>query len=114
VELIAGIVRDPSWGLTLAVGLGGVWVNVLHDSSLRRLPVAEQEVHEMLGELRGRSILEGARATTPANVDRVAQVIADLCRLAQQLGPKLESIEINPLRVDGDTVEALDAAVTWS
>lgn len=114
VELIAGIVRDPSWGLTLAVGLGGVWVNVLNDSSLRRLPVDEHEVREMLGELRGHSILEGARATTPANVDRLAQVIADLGRLAQQLGPTLASIEINPLRVDGDTVEALDAAVTWS
>ena len=114
VELIAGIVRDPSWGLTLAVGLGGVWVNVLNDSSLRRLPLDEQDVREMLGELRGRSLLEGARSTTPANLERLACVIADLCRLAWQLGPQLESIEINPLRVEGDTVEALDAAVTWS
>ena len=114
IELIAGIVRDPIWGLTLAVGLGGVWVNVLNDSSLRRLPVDEQDVHEMLGELRGRSILEGARATTAANLDRLARAIADLGQLAEQLGPQLESMEINPLRVDGDTVEALDAAVTWS
>ncbi|HEY2241438.1 MAG TPA: acetate--CoA ligase family protein, partial [Streptosporangiaceae bacterium] len=38
VELIAGIVRDPAWGLMLAVGLGGIWVEVLQDAALRPLP----------------------------------------------------------------------------
>ena len=113
VELIAGVVRDPVWGLTLAVGLGGIWVNVLSDSSLRRLPVDESTVRAMLGELRGKSLLEGARGTRPADVERLAIVIAGLGRLALQLGPRLASIEINPLRVDGATVEALDAVVTW-
>jgi acyl-CoA synthetase (NDP forming) len=114
VELIAGVVRDPVWGLALAVGLGGVWVNVLDDSSLRRLPVDEAVVHEMLGELRGRSLLEGARGSKPADLARLARVIANLGRLALALGPRLESIEINPLRVDGAEIEALDGAVTWS
>jgi acyl-CoA synthetase (NDP forming) len=114
VELIAGVVRDPVWGLVLAVGLGGVWVNVLNDSALRRLPADEVNVREMLDELRGRSLLLGARGSRPADLERLAAVIADLGRLALQLGPRLESIEINPLRVDGDAIEALDAAVTWS
>jgi acetate---CoA ligase (ADP-forming) len=114
VELIAGVVRDPVWGLVLAVGLGGVWVNVLKDSSLRRLPVDELNVREMLDELRGRSLLEGARGSRPADLERLAVVIADLGRLSLKLGPRLESIEINPLRVNGDAIEALDAAVTWS
>jgi len=114
VELIAGVVRDPVWGLVLAVGLGGVWVNVLNDSSLRRLPADEVVVREMLDELRGSSLLEGARGSKPADLERLAAVIAGLGRLALQLGPRLESIEINPLRVDGDAIEALDAAVTWN
>jgi len=114
VELIAGVVRDPVWGLVLAVGLGGVWVNVLNDSSLRRLPADEVDVREMLDQLRGRSLLEGARGSRPADIERLVTVIADLGRLALQLGSRLESIEINPLRVDGDAIEALDAAVTWN
>ena len=40
VELITGIVRDPAWGLMLAVGLGGIWVEVLRDAALLPLPVA--------------------------------------------------------------------------
>ncbi|NUR84882.1 MAG: acetate--CoA ligase family protein, partial [Nonomuraea sp.] len=44
IELLVGIVRDPAWGLTLAVGLGGVWVEVLRDTSLRILPVTQDDV----------------------------------------------------------------------
>jgi succinyl-CoA synthetase beta subunit len=36
-----------------------------------------------------------------------------VARLAQALGDDLESLEINPLRVDGGRIEALDAVLTW-
>ncbi len=114
VELIAGVVRDPQWGPTIAVGLGGIWVNALNDTSLRRLPVDEHEVRTMVAELRGAAVLAGARGGPPAAVEQIAAVVVALGRLALRLGPRLESIEINPLRVEGSTVEALDAVVTWS
>src|SRR5579862_2411351 len=114
VELIAGVVRDPQWGPVLAIGLGGVWVNALDDSSLRRAPVGEDDVLAMLGELRGAALLAGFRGSTPADLSAVARAVAAFSRLACRLGDQLESIEMNPLRVDGDTVEALDAAITWS
>lgn len=114
VELIAGIVRDPTWGLVLAVGFGGVWVNVLEDSTLRRLPVDADEVGRMLCELRGAAVLDGVRGAAPADVPRIAGAVAALARLAHDLGPRLESVEVNPLWVDGDKVEALDAAITWN
>jgi acyl-CoA synthetase (NDP forming) len=114
LELIAGVVRDAQWGPTIAVGLGGVLVNALNDSSLRRLPVGEPDVHTMLGELRTSSLLDGFRGAPPADRDAIAAAVVALGRLALRLGPRLESIEINPLRVDGAVVEALDAVVTWS
>ncbi|MBO2463189.1 acetate--CoA ligase family protein [Actinomadura violacea] len=114
VELLAGIVRDPAWGLTLAVGLGGVWVEVLRDSALRLLPVDARDVREALGELRGAALLDGARGTKPADLDAVAGVVARVAALAASLGDRLESLEINPLRVDGSDVEILDALVTWT
>ena len=114
LELIVGVVRDAHWGLTLAVGLGGVWVHVADDTSLRLLPVDERDVHEMLDELRGRALLDGVRGMPASDVDRLVETIAAFARLAERLGPRLASIEINPLRVDGSSVEALDAAVVWS
>jgi len=113
IEMIVGLVRDPQWGPTLAVGFGGVWVHVLEDTSLRLLPVGEEDVREMLDDLRGRALLAGVRGSTPADVDRLVETIVSFARLAERLGPRLVSIEINPLRVDGASVEALDAVVVW-
>ena len=114
LELIVGVVRDPHWGPTLAVGFGGVWVHVADDTSLRLLPVDETDVREMLDELRGKALLAGMRGSAPADLDRLVRTIVEFARLAERLGPELASIEINPLRVDGGTIEALDAVVVWS
>jgi succinyl-CoA synthetase beta subunit len=113
VELLVGVVRDPSWGPTLAVGLGGVWVETLRDSSLRLLPVDPDDVRRMLGELRGARLLQGVRGTPPADLDRLVEVIHRIGTLACRLGDRLESLEVNPLLVDGARVEALDAVLTW-
>lgn len=113
VELLAGVVRDPAWGLVLAVALGGVWVEVLKDSVLRLLPVDAAEVRRALGELRGAALLDGARGTEPADLDAVAEVIARVGALAEGLGDGLESLEVNPLLVRGARIETLDALVTW-
>jgi succinyl-CoA synthetase beta subunit len=113
VELIAGIVRDPAWGLMLAVGLGGIWVEVLQDAALRPLPVTAAEVQQALRELRGAAVLRGARGAPPADLPAVAGVIAQIAAVAAGLGDRLESLEVNPLLVRGDQVEALDALITW-
>jgi succinyl-CoA synthetase beta subunit len=113
VELLVGLVRDPAWGLTLAVGLGGIWVEVLRDTALRVLPVDTEEVRLALSELRGTALLQGARGREPADLDAVAEVVARIAAFAETLGDELESLEINPLLVTGSHVEALDALVTW-
>lgn len=113
VELIVGVVRDPDWGLVLAVGLGGVLVEVLDDAVLRRLPVTREDVLTMLGELRGSAVLDGVRGRPAVDRDALADAVHLLARLAGALGDDLESLEVNPLRADADGAEALDALVTW-
>jgi len=61
VELIAGVVCDPLWGPVLAVGLGGIWVEVLRDSAQRLLPASRTEIRAMLDELQASALLYGAR-----------------------------------------------------
>lgn len=112
-ELIVGVVRDPQWGLVLAVGFGGVLVEILQDAALATLPVTPAKATEMLLSLRGRKLLEGVRGAKPADLDALSQEIMRIGNVALALGEDLESLEINPLRVDGSTVEALDAAIEW-
>jgi len=114
-ELLAGVTVDAAFGPVLAVGLGGIWVEVLNDTSLRLLPVDAAEVRRMLGELRGLPLLQGARGARPADLDAVAEVIAALGEAALSLGGThngaLRALEVNPLWVNGDQIEALDVLV---
>jgi acetate---CoA ligase (ADP-forming) len=110
-ELLAGVTIDPTFGPVLAVGLGGIWVEILHDTSLRVLPVDQAEVKRMLGELRGLPLLQGARGAQPANLDAIAEAIAGLAAAALSLNGALRALEVNPLWVNGDQVEALDVLI---
>ena len=110
-ELLAGVTVDPSLGPVLAVGLGGVWVEVLRDTALRVLPAGPAEVRAMLGELRGLPLLRGARGTVPADLDALAAVIARIGETALSLGRGLRALEVNPLLVNGDRIEALDVLI---
>lgn len=113
LELFVGTMRDPQWGPVLAVGLGGIWVEALRDTSLRLLPVAEAEVGKMLDELRGSKLLDGFRGAPAVDRAALARVIVSIGDAALALGPDLVSLEINPLRVSGAQIEALDALVEW-
>jgi acyl-CoA synthetase (NDP forming) len=112
VELLVGVTHDPDWGLVLALAVGGALVELLDDSALRVLPVGPDDVRSMLQELRGYKLLTGFRGSKPADIDQLVDVVLRLCALATALGPAAESVEINPLLVDGDRIEALDVLIT--
>ncbi len=112
VELFVGVRRDAQWGHVLALGLGGVWIEALQDVSLRVLPVSPAEVRRMVGELRGARLLQGFRGAAPVDLDRLADTVARIGDAALALGEGLDTLEVNPLRAQGDRVEALDALVT--
>lgn len=111
VELLAGVTVDPVFGPVLAIGLGGIFVEIVRDTSLRVLPVGDGEIRGMLGELRGAALLRGARGRRLADLDRIARVVATAAECALALGDRFQALEINPLWVDGDRVEALDVLV---
>ena len=112
-ELLVGVVRDPQWGPILAVAMGGLLVEVLRDSALAPLPVTPGQACRLLDRLRGRAVLDGVRGAAAADRDALTAVIARIGDLALALGEDLESLEVNPLLVNGTRIEALDAVVTW-
>jgi acyl-CoA synthetase (NDP forming) len=114
LEMLVGTVRDPQWGPVLAVGLGGVWVEALDDTQLRLLPVSVLEAKDMLLSLRAAKLLQGFRGTPAVDLDRLAAVIAAIGDAALALGDELETLEVNPLWVRGEEIEALDGLTVWS
>ncbi|MFD9032034.1 acetate--CoA ligase family protein [Streptomyces sp. NPDC059567] len=111
VEMVVGVTRDPLFGPTVTVGLGGVLVEVLNDAAVRVPPFGEDQAREMLGELRGQALLKGVRGAPPADVDALVEVVLRVQRMALELDGDLAELDINPLMVlpRGQGAVALDA-----
>jgi len=113
LEMLVGVRRDPTWGPVIAVGFGGVLVEMLADVAITPLPVNEHQAKALLKGLRGAKLLDGFRGSPPADIDRLAQVIVAIGDAALSLGGGLAELEVNPLRVAGAEIEALDGLVVW-
>ena len=112
-ELIVGATRDPVFGMTLTVGLGGVLTELYQDVSHRLLPVDESIAREMLQELKAYPLLTGYRGRAQADVDAACAAIAAFSRTVLALGEQVAEVEVNPLlvRQQGQGVCMLDALV---
>src|SRR3989338_4483188 len=69
--LLAGLKKDPVFGHVLAVGLGGIYTEILKDISFRVLPLEKKDVKEMLQELKGDKLLTGYRGEKKVNLKKV-------------------------------------------
>jgi acetyltransferase len=98
-ELILGMSQDPDFGPAIAVGLGGIFVEVLKDVSLGVPPLSERDSRSMLSRLRGTAVLEGTRGQGPADVDAVIDILGKFSQLCIDLRDDVSEIDINPLLV---------------
>jgi len=100
-EVLIGARTDPQYGPFLMVGLGGIFVEVLKDVSIRLLPVDEHEARAMLKELRGYKVLEGVRGQGPRDVDALVKAMVGLSDIFATHRNHLSDMEINPIMVQG-------------
>jgi acetyltransferase len=112
IETILGVANRPPFGPVVAFGLGGVFVELLEDVTLRLAPIDENGAAEMLDEIKGSKMLDGYRGQAGADRAALAQAIARLSGLAVKFHADIEELDINPLVVKGDRVLALDALIT--
>jgi acetyl coenzyme A synthetase (ADP forming)-like protein len=111
VETIVGMNRDPQFGPLLLFGLGGIFVEILEDTTFRVAPVAESEAKEMTEEIDSAPLLRGARGRDPADVPAVVETIQRLSQLVTDFPAVLE-LDINPLVATPDGVQAVDVRLT--
>jgi acyl-CoA synthetase (NDP forming) len=111
VELALGVVNDAQFGLFLALGIGGVFVEVLRDMRLLKLPVDAETIEAALSSLRGAALLHGARGRPPVDLAAVVRAAQRLALLAGDLRDVIAAIDVNPLIAYEDGVVVVDALV---
>jgi acyl-CoA synthetase (NDP forming) len=112
-DIILGVTRDPTFGLMLMVGLGGIHVEVLRDVAFAPVPIGPSEALALLGELRGAAILGGVRGEPAADRTDLAELIAALSRFAADHAELIEEVDLNPVIVhpQGEGVTVVDALI---
>jgi acyl-CoA synthetase (NDP forming) len=111
-EIVVGGLRDPHFGPLVMVGLGGIFVEVLADVSFRICPITRLDAREMLAELKGAAILNGARGCKAVSQDAIIDVLLKVggeSGLLMQHAADIREADINPLIVSETAAVAVDA-----
>ncbi|MEI9479826.1 MAG: acetate--CoA ligase family protein, partial [Deltaproteobacteria bacterium] len=99
VECIVGTLRDADFGWTVMFGLGGIFVEVMRDVSMRAIPLKPYEAEGMIKEVKGYEVLKGIRGREPADVPALTHLLLGISRLLEECGDRITEFEINPLIV---------------
>lgn len=109
-ELLLGATVDPTFGVCLMFGHGGVAAETISDRCIGLPPLNANLAKDMIGRTRVSRLLAGYRDRAPARLDAIADVLVALSDLMIDQ-PDILELDINPLLADGDGVIALDARI---
>lgn len=109
-EVIVGMIQDSQFGPMIVFGLGGIFVEVLKDFSLRHAPFTERDALAMMREVKGYPVLGGIRGDSPCDLAAIVRVLIAVSQLAMDFQSFISSMDINPLVVypEGQGVKVLD------
>ena len=110
-ELIIGMDYDPTFGKHIIVGGGGVFVELIQDSSVLILPVSREDIRQALSNLKVFKLLEGYRGGMKGDIEAVIDSVMSVIELIRTNA--VEELDINPLLVlkGSDGVVAADTLI---
>ena len=108
VEIIIGLVQDPTFGLSIMFGIGGVFTELYKDVAFRVVPIDSYDAEQMIEEIKGKKLLEGFR-NIPANKKLVLDLLLKVSKIGQELNDRIDQMDLNPVFVYKDSVITVDA-----
>jgi acetyltransferase len=110
-EAYAGIIDDPAFGPAICFGLGGVFIEILHDTVTEMAPLSRADALAMIQRIKAAAILEGARGRERADIDALADLLVALGQFALANRGRFRALDLNPIIVGASGVVAVDIAI---
>jgi acyl-CoA synthetase (NDP forming) len=108
VEIIVGLVQDPTFGLSIMCGIGGIFTELYKDVSFRVVPIDGYDAHQMIEELAGKKLLEGFRGIK-ASKQLVIDLVLKVSKLGEELIDLVDQMDLNPVFVYENRICVVDA-----
>ncbi|HOW57409.1 MAG TPA: acetate--CoA ligase family protein, partial [Smithellaceae bacterium] len=112
-EFLAGMTRFAGFGPCVVFGLGGIFTEALHDTTIRLAPLALEEAREMIADIRAQKLLSEFRGMPKVNTDTLALILQAVGFIAL-LHPEIAEIDLNPIIIEGAKPVVADALIVLS
>jgi len=110
VEMLVGVVNDPSFGPVLACGAGGTATELLKDVAVRITPLTVEDARSMPRSLATYPLLDGYRGAPRVDVEALEQLLLRVSQLVET-NPEIAEMDLNPVIVHTGGVAVVDARV---
>lgn len=108
VEIIIGLVQDPTFGLSIMAGIGGIYTELYKDVTFRVVPIDKYDAEQMVEEIKGKALLEGFR-NIQASKTLVVDLIQKVSKIGEELMEYVDQMDLNPVFVYKDDYCVVDA-----
>ncbi|OYT60763.1 acetyl-CoA synthetase [Thermoplasmatales archaeon ex4484_30] len=108
IEVIAGLINDKSFGMSIMVGMGGIFAEIYKDISFRLVPIERENAEEMLEDLKAWKIFKGFRGME-VNVDSLIDLLLKLSKFGEEYGKYINQMDLNPVFLYKDGLVVIDA-----
>jgi len=95
-EILIGMKKDPQFGPAIAFGLGGIFVEILKDVSFRIAPLSEDDISQMMQEVKGYKVLTGYRGKKPRDIGAIKNLLKKVSTIVCA-NPEISELDLNPV-----------------
>lgn len=110
VELICGLLRDPQFGVSVMLGMGGIMAEVFAETVFAMAPLTQTDALNLIERFRGKKLLDGFRGSPALDRKILAEILTALGNLGH-FHPEIAEIDINPLIITAEGAVAVDASI---
>lgn len=109
-EVIVGGIRDRQFGPSIMFGIGGIFTEIYDDVAFRVAPIDNVDALNLIHELKGSKMLEGARGKPPVNLDLIINLLINASNLMME-HDAISQLDLNPVIAYSDSVCAVDSRI---
>ncbi len=98
IEAVVGTVQDPKFGPLIMFGLGGAYVELVHDVVFRLHPLTVHDIDSMIHGVRASRLLDGYRGSPPGDTEALRDLLGRVSQLITDM-PELIEMDLNPVKI---------------